>query len=278
MRQSVAFLRVSVAIGALAVVAPGVSAQEQSAPSPEVMAAIRAALRPALPFPDSDEAGLLPADGTSTAPWMVRPIEPGQRVIEVLSNPLNPDQGRHAAKGMAEIQSAIEAAQRKADSQYEHALAEVQRTGRSQDITGITLADEGVAGARIDADLHLTIEVDADLHVAGGVIATSIEPEVSSVVPGAVAVVSVPSNVYRSGRTDERFCQAERWIFFGAFAAPTVIRRGATAFDVAASPIAQAASGPPRLRTLAVRLRGNESLMADVIRRADWSQVRALLP
>lgn len=278
MRVRVASLSVALVMGVAGAATRGATAQGLGPTSPEVIAAVRAALAPALPFPDSDEAGALPADRASTVPWMIRPLDPGQHTIEILGNPLNPDQERRAAKAMAEIQAAIEAAQRRADAQYERALAEAQRTGRSQDIDGITLGDEGVAGARIDADLRLTIDVDAVLHVAGAVIPSSIEPAVSAEVPGAVAVVSVPANVYREGNAEERFCQAERWVFFGAFAAPTVTRRGSTTFEVAAAPTARGAAGVSRIRTLALRLRGNESLMADVIRRADWSRVRALVP
>ena len=38
-----------------------------------VMAAVRAAVLPALPYPESDEDGSLPKDGKTTEAWMVRP-------------------------------------------------------------------------------------------------------------------------------------------------------------------------------------------------------------
>ncbi|HEX6214593.1 MAG TPA: hypothetical protein VFZ38_07240, partial [Vicinamibacterales bacterium] len=124
-----------------------------------VMTAVRAALAPALPFPASDELGSLPSDGKAHDPWMVRPLQPGDRTIEVLANPLNEAHQRRAAKAMAQIEQSIEAAQRRADVQFERAIAEARRTGRSQEVDGVTLSDEGLAGARIDAESHVTIEV-----------------------------------------------------------------------------------------------------------------------
>ena len=44
---------------------------------------------PALPFPNSDEDGSLPANGNTEALWTVRPLQPGDRSIEVIANALN---------------------------------------------------------------------------------------------------------------------------------------------------------------------------------------------
>ena len=123
------------------------------------MTAVRAVMAPALPFPASDELGSMPADGKSEAPWMVKPVQPGERTIEILANPLNEAHQRSAAKAMAQIDQSINAAQRRADVQYELAIAEAKRTGRSQEVDGVTLNDEGLAGARIDAESHVIVEV-----------------------------------------------------------------------------------------------------------------------
>src|SRR5262245_48055677 len=72
-----------------------------------VIATVRAALSPALPYPSSDEGGVMPADGSSQAPWMVRPLQDGERRIEVLANPLNVDNQKRAAKAMVQIEAAI---------------------------------------------------------------------------------------------------------------------------------------------------------------------------
>ena len=130
------------------------------------MTAVRAAMAPALPFPASDELGSLPADGKANDPWMVKPLQPGDRTIEVIANPLNEAHQRRAAKAMAQIEQSIEAAQRRADLQFERAVAEAKRTGRSQDVDGVTLSDEGLAGARIDAESHVTIEVRSTTRLA----------------------------------------------------------------------------------------------------------------
>src|SRR6478735_1195957 len=124
-----------------------------------VMTAVRTAMAPALPFPDADDSGSLPVGGDTAVPWMVLPLQPGDSAIEVVANPLNPVNQVRAARAMAQIQANVEAAQRRAEQQFDRAVAEAKRTGKSQEVDGVTLADEGVAGAKIDADSHVTIEV-----------------------------------------------------------------------------------------------------------------------
>ena len=46
-----------------------------------VLVAVRAAMAPALPFPASDEFGSLPADGKANDPWLVKPLQPGDRTM-----------------------------------------------------------------------------------------------------------------------------------------------------------------------------------------------------
>ena len=73
-----------VLIAALIIAALPASAQEA-----RVMPAVQAALKSALPFPATDADGVLPADGTFSGPWIVRPEQPCERTIEVISNPIN---------------------------------------------------------------------------------------------------------------------------------------------------------------------------------------------
>jgi hypothetical protein len=203
-----------------------------------VMTAVRAALAPALPFPASDELGSLPADGRANDPWMVKPLQPSDRTIEVMANPLNEAHQRRAAKAMAQIEQSIEAAQRRADLQYERAVAEAKRTGRSQDVDGVTLSDEGLAGARIDAESHVTIEVAFN--------------ELS---PSGVTINSTPSGVYRDENGLERFREAQSTVLLG---------RPQSSRDAG-------------LSSLAIRLRGNEVLIADLLRKTDWNGLLELL-
>ncbi len=245
-----------------------------------VMAAVRDAVTLALPYPESDESGALPKDGTSTAPWMVRPHAPGDRSIEVIANPLNLANQQRATKAMAQIQASLESAQRRSEAQYERAIAEAKRTGRSQDVDGVTLSDEGLAGARIDAEAHVTIEVEFNKATYMFPVASSIEPASSRtvVIPGAVAVITVPSNVYREKTeraTEERVCPAETFVFFGGLGMPEVHERSSTSFDVTAA----AASSPtgPAVHSLVVRLHGNDTLIGQILRASDWNQVLGLL-
>ena len=217
---------------------PGQARAQDAALEARVMTAVRAAVAPALPFPSSDQLGSLPADGKANDPWLVKPLQAGDRTIEVLANPLNEEHQRRATKAMAQIEASIEAAQRRADVQYERAVAEARRTGRSQDVDGVTLSDEGLAGAKIDAESHVTIEVAFD------------EPA-----PGGVTINSSPSSTYRDENRIERFREAQSTVSVGRLQS-------------------SAAGG---LSSLVIRLRGNEILIADLLRKSDWNSLLELL-
>lgn len=267
-----------VLVVALAMASPAMA--QEATDVNRVMAVVRAALAPALPFPDTDDTNSVPANNSTTVPWMVRPLQPGERTIEVMANPLNEINQARANRAMAQIGATIDAAQRRAEAQYERALAEARRTGRSQDVDGVGLSDEGVAGARIDAEGHVTIDVDFNQPAYAFAVASSIEPAVSKqvTVDGAVAVITVPANVYRGKTaqgTEERFAPAETVVFFGTLATPEVRGRSGAAFGVTASAVAS--ESPAAVRTMTVRFRGNEVLIADLLRKADWKRVLELL-
>lgn len=242
-----------------------------------VMTAVRAALAPALPFPASDELGSLPSDGKAHDPWMVRPLQPGDRTIEVLANPLNEAHQRRAAKAMAQIEQSIEAAQRRADVQFERAIAEARRTGRSQEVDGVTLSDEGLAGARIDAESHVTIEVLFNQPIYRLSIASALAPDTSVATTIANArIVSVRSNVFRDQKGDERLCEAESIVFVGKVTAPDVRRIDDAHYEVTASATPTSDNGKS-VNAMVLRMRGNEALIADLFRKSDWSALLAEL-
>lgn len=253
---------------------------QATADGDRVMTVVRASLAPALPFPDTDETGTVPDTGSPAPAWMVRPLKPGERSIEVMANPLNEVNQARAVRAMAQIGAAIDVAQRRAELQYERALAEAKRTGRSQDVDGVGLSDEGVAGARIDAEAHVTIDVEFNQPTYTFAVESSVAPASSrqAAVAGAVAIISVPSNVFRTRtgqRTEEKYSPAETIAFFGALAAPEVRERAEHAFDVNASAVT--AEGATAVRTMTIRFRGNEALIADILGKADWSKVLELL-
>jgi hypothetical protein len=242
------------------------------------MTVVRAALAPALPFPDADETGS-PVNASPVPLWVVRPLQPGDRSIEVTANPLNAVNQTRAARAMAQIGASIDLAQRRAELQYESAVAEAKRTGRSQDVDGVSLSDEGVAGARIDAEGHVLIDVDFNQATYTFTLESSVAPAVSrqAAIAGAVAVIAVPSNVYRTKtaqRSEERYGQAETLVYFGGLAAPEVRARGENVYEVVA---AATPGGTTPVRSLVVRLRGNEVLIADILARTNWKQVLDLL-
>jgi len=236
-----------------------------------MMTAVRSAMAPALPFPNSDDDGSLPANGNTEAFWMVRPLQPGDRSIEVIANPLNEVNQLRAARAMAQIENNIQAAQRRAALQYDRAVSEAKRTGKSQEVDGVTLSDEGVAGARIDAESHVTIDVVMNEPSFTFDVASSVQPAPSTQVsiPGAAAVIAVSSNTYRDQGTNiERYAEAQTMVFLGRVAVPEVQKRADNHFGVLATATAPA---------VVIRLRGNEVLIADLLRKTNWNSLLELL-
>lgn len=236
-----------------------------------IVAAVRAAMAPALPFPNSDEDGALPANGNTEVLWMVRPLQPGDRSIEVIANPLNEVNQARATRAMAQIENNVQAAQQRAALQYERAVSEAKRTGKSQEVDGVTLADEGVAGAKIDAESHVTIAVAANETSFKFEVDSSIQPAPSTqlTIPGAVAVIATPSNTYRDRGTNiERYAEAQTFVFLGRVAAPEVQKRAEDHFEVFAT-----ATSP----ALVIRLRGNEALIAELLRKTNWNSLLELM-
>ena len=254
----------------LALVLVAIAAQS-TGDGDRIVAAVRAAMAPALPFPSTDADGAMPANGNTAALWMVRPVQPGDRSIEVTANPLNEANQVRAARAMEQIENNIQAAQRRAAIQYDRAVSEAKRTGKSQDVDGVTLSDEGVAGAKIDAETHVTIDIAINepsytLPVASGVPPA---PSAHVTIPGAVAVIAMPANTFReqSGNV-ERYAEAQTIVFLGRSDMPEVQKRADHQFEVFA-----AATSP----ALVIRLRGNEALIADLLRRTDWNALVELM-
>jgi hypothetical protein len=236
-----------------------------------IVAAVRSAMAPALPFPNSDEDGALPANGNTEASWMVRPLQPGDRSIEVMANPLNEVNQLRATRAMAQIESNIQAAQRRAALQYDRAVSEAKRTGKSQEVDGVTLGDEGVAGAKIDAESHVTIAVAANETSFTFEVDSSIQPAPSTqvTIPGAVAVIVMPSNTYRDHDTNiERYAEAQTFVFLGRVDTPEVQKRADDHFELIATATTPA---------LVIRLRGNEALIADLLRKTNWNLLLELM-
>ena len=255
----------------LTIILIAVLGQQTPGDTDRIVAAVRTAMAPALPFPNSDEDGALPANGNTEALWMVRPLQPGDRSIEVIANPLNEVNQARATRAMAQIENNVQAAQRRAAVQYERAVSEAKRTGKSQDVDGVTLADEGVAGAKIDAESHVTIAVAANEMSFKFEVDSSIQPAPSTqvTIPGAVAIIATPSNTYRDRDTNiERYAEAQTLVFLGRVAAPEVQKRAEDHFEVFAT-----ATSP----ALVIRLRGNEALIAELLRKTNWNSLLELM-
>jgi hypothetical protein len=94
-------------------------------------------------------------------------------------------------------------------------------------------------------------------------------PSTQLAIPGAIAILATPSNTFRDAQAGiERYAEAQTAIFLGRMSVPEVRQRADYTFEVAST----GTTG-----SLAVRLRGNEPLIADLVRKTNWPQVLELL-
>jgi hypothetical protein len=252
-------------------------AQARQAPSADLAGALKAALAAALPFPHAEADGMA-ADGRADAVWTVRWPAPGEVRVEVLANPLNARNRERALKAEQEIQQAAMQSQRRSQQDYEKAVSDFQRTGRTSEIREISLRDDGLAGERYDAESQLTIvaELFDDRHAR--TIATSKLPEVLPAAGGASAVIRLASNTYQEGASGDdpgglRFCPEQAWVFVGGIEPPDVTRRDEASVGLSVTPAATA----PIPRGLVIWMSGNVELVDRVLQQADWSRLRALV-
>lgn len=264
--------RIAFVIFALLIAAP---ASAQDATRARVMAVMKSALAPALPFPETDEDGAVPANNSTEALWMVRYPTADDTTIEVLANPLNEVVQLRATRAMAQIESNIQAAQRRATAQYESAVAEAKRTGRSQEVDGVTLSDEGLAGERIDADSQVVIEVRFNERAYNFRVVGESEPTrvASFVYPNSTALM-VPAHVYKDDDGVEHFAESQRIVFLGRIAEPKASKEKGDVFEVTAATTAPGTTG---LDGLVVRIRGNNELVTEIFAKTNWNQLLELL-
>ena len=203
----------------------------QATPGPPTIAAVVSALRPALPYPSAQADGL-PEDGNTDVAWSVRWPRPGETRIEVLANPLHAANRARALEAERQIQAAARRAQERSQGDYERALRDFARTGRTDDIREISLRDDGVAGERYDAESQLT----AHVYEAAG----------PDGLPG-----------------EPRYAAEQAWVVLGVAEAPEV-----TPVDGGGATVTIQGGGGP---AVVVRLSGNRELVDQVVSRADWA-------
>ncbi|HWI18948.1 MAG TPA: hypothetical protein VNT81_14445 [Vicinamibacterales bacterium] len=242
--------------------------------SARVIATVRAAMAPALPFPDTTADGSVPVNNNTEALWMIR-TDQGDQTIDVYANPLNEVVQLRATRAMAQIDTNIQAAQRRATAQYEAAVAEAKRTGRSQAVDGVSLNDEGVAGERIDAESHASITVEFDQREYRFLVPGGMEPSRVEAFPYADSVVlMVPGHVYKDEAGTEHYAESHRIILLGRNLDAKVTKQRDGLYAVTAVPTTPATAG---LDSLVLHIRGNSELVSDILAKTNWSQVLELL-
>ena len=139
------------------------------------------------------------------------------------------------------------------------------------------MSDEGLAGARIDAESHVTIDVEFNQPAYSFAVASSIAPSPSRTisVPGAVAMITCrPTSTAQktAASTDERFCPAETRRVFRRLRAPEVSERSNNAFTVtAAGTTAETAAA---VRSVGRPIARQRDLIAQILRGSDWTRSR----
>lgn len=260
-----------IAIVALLLASPAVA---QNAQADRIMATVRSAMAPALPFPETVDDGSVPVNNDTEALWMISKDQSGQ-TIDILANPLNSAVQLRATRAMAQIDNNIQAAQRRATAQYEAAVAEARRTGRSQAVDGVTLNDEGVAGERIDAESYASVFVEFGQREYRFTVPGAMEPSRVSSFPHANAVVlMVPGHVYKDGEGFEHYAESHRIVLLGRSLEPKVTKQKDERYVVTAVPTAPATGG---LDVLTLHIRGNSELVSAILEKTDWGRVLELL-
>jgi hypothetical protein len=234
-----------------------------------VMTAVRAAIGPGLQsFPDTEPDGAMPVGGNTDALWMVRPHESGDTSIEIHANPLNAVNQQKAARAMALIERNIEAAQRRAAAQYDRAVEEARRTGKSQEVDGVTLSDEGIEGAKIDAESQVFVDVAFNHDAYRYLINSSAPPVLSTELAGAVAIVSFPANTYRDPAANaDRYVAAESVVFLGRIVQPKVSKTADNSYEVSTTATPADHVG---VNSIVLRLKGNEALVKELLKKTVW--------
>jgi hypothetical protein len=239
----------------------------------KVMTALRAAMAPVTAsFPAADADGSVPVGNNTEALWMVMP-DPTGYLIEFRANPLNAQNQREAARAMALIERNIEAAQRRAAAQYNRAVEEARRTGKSQEVDGVTLSDEGVEGAKIDAESQVVVEAEFNLAAYNYEIRSGLPPVLSTQLGGAVAIVAFPANTYKDTDAD-RYFAAEAVIFVGRLAPPKVSKSGDNTYGVAA--LTNLTDRQGAINNVVVKLKGNDAFVKELLNKTAWSELAEL--
>jgi hypothetical protein len=264
-------MKAIVMVLAVMVAAPALTQETETV---RIMKAVRAAMVPALPFPETDAVGAVPANGSTEAFWMVR-ADQGDPTIEIYSNPLNAVVQLRATRAMAQIENNIQAAQRRATAQYEAAVAEAKRTGRSQTVDGVSLSDEGVAGERIDAESHASIFVEFNQREYRFRVPGSMEPSrLQAFTYPNSAVLMVPGHVYKDDDGAEHYAESHRIVLLGRNLEPKVSKQKDGLYVVTAVPTAPATGG---LDSLTLHIQGNSELVTDILAKTNWTQLLELL-
>lgn len=248
-------------------VAGGVLVAQDAPLSPRLLEGLRQALAPALPFPEASANGL-PVSGAPEPEWAVRWPSPGEARVEVLANPLNPDNRARALAAEREIQAAVMRAQSRAQGDYERALRDFERTGAVDPIREISLRDDGVAGERYDAESQLTIEL---LRIDGPYTAFVPGPRAPEVVADAPepidVLVRVPAQAYDDPDAggDARYAPAQAWVILGEASTSVTAGPDAPGASLTVTP------GGAERRAVVVHVSGNQALIDQVVTRGDWA-------
>jgi len=254
---------------------PALAGPEQTTQLDAVMKAVRAAMAPGLQsFPDTEPDGATPIGGNTDALWMVRPLQPGDTSIEIHANPLNEVNQLKANRAMAIIERNIEAAQRRAAAQYDRAVEEARRTGKSQEVDGVTLSDEGIEGAKIDGESQVFVDVAFNHDAYRYLINSGGQPVLSTELAGAVSIVTFPSNTYRDSTTNaDRFFAAESVVFVGRIVQPKLSKTGDNSYEVFTTATPTDHAG---VNNMVLRLKGNEALVKELLKKTAWSVLAEL--
>lgn len=235
--------------------------------------ALWTAVQPALPYPAAQDDDT-PVNGKAEPRWVVRRFGGHDGpLIEVVANPLNPENQARAERAMREIQKSVAEAERRAQAEYERALGTTSRQVPARELSGISLDDEGVAGDRADWDAKLVIALRTNAERYEWRLDGSGSLSTRPLAGGAIAAFAEAAEYEQPGGLGRRYRPAEARVYVG--------EKSWTLLGPSETPMqgrgVEVRSAAPE-RALEVTLRGNSELLKEVLAKSDWSGLARLVP
>lgn len=264
--------RASATTSLLLLVLAGPAGAQQQSSREALRAAVLATVTAALPFPAAADDST-PLDGSPDPRWLrqvTADADGASRLVTFVANPLNEDVQAQAVRDMRDIQRSVEAAEARARGEFADRTSAAAQEERERPMLGISLDDEGVAGARADWRAQLTVDILTHNEAVVSAIEGREAPKIETSPRHTLRVAEGEHEVATEQGPVRRFAPEELRIYLGDLTPPAVV---ALADDSRAIRL----EVPSGKTVVEIRARGNANLIQQLTERANWSDIEALL-